>query len=181
MEDLMLKKLFTSSAVTLGLLIIPVTTTAVNASPKIFENMTGSFRGKGLVKTSPKAKKESIRCRLKGKPDGAAKIKLSGNCAAGGFVFSLNGFIQQNGSKNSYTANMFRAFANLKQSNFSGKRSGSKINFSFEARDRLGKQDVSARIILNSKTADAFDVAISRKDPKSGKTFSVGTIKFAKR
>jgi len=177
----MLKRLFTSSAVALGLLIVPVMSISVNASPKIFENMTGSFRGKGLVKTNPKAKNESIRCRLKGKPDGSGKLKISGNCAVSGFVFSLNGFIQQNDGKNSYTANMFRSFANLKQSNFSGKRSGSKINFNFMARDRIGKENISAKIVLNNKSAKAFDVDISRTDPKSGKMFRVGTIKFSKK
>ena len=109
------------------------------------------------------------------------RLDLSGNCAVGGFVFSLNGFIQQNGTKNAYTASMFRSLANLKQSNFSGKRSGSRINFSFKARDRVSKQDIVAKILLNSKNAKAFDVQISRTDPTSGKFFKVGTISFAKR
>jgi len=177
----MLKKIFTTTALSVGLLIIPVSTVGVNASPQIFENMSGSWRGKGLVKSGPKAKNESIRCRMKGKPDGSSKLNMTGSCAVSGFVFSLNGFIQQNGGKNSYTANMFRSLANLKQSNFSGKRSGSKINFSFKARDRVSKQDITARINLNSRSAQAFDVAISRTDPKTGQVFSVGTIKFAKR
>lgn len=181
MENLMLKKLIAASALSISILAVPTSSVSVNASPQIFENMTGDWRGSGLVKSGPKAKQESIRCKLKSKPDGGAKLKMSGNCAISGFVFSLNGFIQQNGGKNSYTANMFRAFANLKQSNFSGKRSGSKINFSFNARDRVGKQDISASIIMNSRSANAFDVAISRTDPKTGKIFNVGTIKFAKR
>lgn len=176
----MLKKIFTTSALALGIITLPVTSVSVNASPQIFENMSGKWRGKGLVKTSAKAKKESIRCRLSGTQDGTKKIKMLGNCAVSGFVFSLNGFIEQTGG-NAYRANMFRAFANLKQSNFSGKRSGSKINFNFKARDRLSKQDIVAKINLNSKSAKSFDVAISRTDPKTGKIFSVGTIKFAKR
>lgn len=177
----MLKKLFSASALSLAIVSLPVTSVGVNASPKIFENMTGSWRGKGLVKSGPKAKNESIRCRLNSKPDGSAKLKMSGSCAVSGFVFSLNGFIQQNGGGNSYTANMFRSLANLKQSNFSGRRSGSKINFSFKARDRVSKQNITARININSRNSNAFDIAISRTDPKSGKVFSVGTIKFAKR
>jgi len=176
----MLKKLLTLSALSVAVLAIPTSSISVSASPKIFENMTGSWRGKGLVKSGPKAKNESIRCRLKSKPDSAKKLKMTGNCAVSGFVFSLNGFIEQT-SGNGYRANMFRSLANLKQSNFSGKRSGSKINFSFKARDRIGKQNISAKISMNVKSGSAFDVAISRTDPKSGKIFSVGTIKFAKR
>lgn len=176
----MLKKIIAAGTLSIGILALPVSNISVNASPQIFENMTGSWRGKGLVKSGPKAKNESIRCRLKSKPDGAKKLKMTGNCAVSGFVFSLNGFIQQNGS-NAYSANLFRSLANLKQSNFSGKRSGTKINFSFKARDRLSKQNISAKINLNSKNSKVFDIAISRTDPKSGKIFSVGTIKFAKR
>jgi hypothetical protein len=181
MEELMLKKNVAASILVLGFLATPVTSTSAYASPQIFENMSGSWRGKGLVKSGPKAKKESIRCKLKGKPDGASKLKMVGNCAVSGFIFSLNGYIQQNGGKNSYSASMFRSLANLKQSNFSGKRSGTKINFSFKAVDRLSKTDIVARINLNSRSAKAFVVDISRTDPKSGKVFKVGTINFAKR
>lgn len=177
----MLKKMVTAGVLSLGLLTIPATSISAYASPQIFENMSGSWRGKGLVKSGPKAKNESIRCKLKGKPDGASKLKMIGNCAVSGFIFSLNGYIQQNGGKNSYSASMFRSLANLKQSNFSGKRNGTKIKFSFKAIDRLSKTNIVARINLNSKSAKAFVVDISRTDPKSGKVFKVGTINFAKR
>ena len=113
--------------------------------------------------------------------DADRRMKIGGNCAVGGFVFSLKGFIQQNGSKNSYTASMFRSLANLKQSNFTGKRRGNKINFNFRARDRVSKQDIVANILLNAKSAKSFDVQISRTDPDSGKIFNVGKIKFSKR
>ncbi len=159
---------------------MPVPT--LEASPEIFDNITGKWRGRGLVKATPKGKDESIRCRMTNKPvDETGKMDISGNCALGGFVFSLNGFIQQNDGKNSYTASMFRSLANLKQSNFSGKRNGRKINFSFRARDRVSKQDIVATILLNAKNDKAYDVHISRTDPASGKFFKVGTIKFAKR
>ncbi|MDJ0613730.1 MAG: hypothetical protein QNJ29_08620 [Rhizobiaceae bacterium] len=177
----MLKKLAILGAMSIIAVVAPIGQTTSLASPVIFENMSGKWRGKGLVKASPKGKQESIRCRMSNKPDGSSRIKLSGNCAVSGFVFSLNGFIEQNGGKNSYTASMFRSLANLKQSNFSGKRSGTRINFSFKARDRVSKQNVEAKINLNSKNEKAFDVQISRTDPASGKVFKVGTITFAKR
>ena len=177
----MLRKSTTALVLSLALITFPTAPDPAGASQAIFENMTGKWRGKGLVKASPKGKDESIRCRMNNKLDNDTRIDLSGSCAVSGFVFSLGGFIEQNGSKNSYTASMFRSLANLKQSNFTGKRSGSRINFSFKARDRVSKQDVIATIQLNSKSANAFDVKISRTDPASGKVFSVGTIKFAKR
>ncbi|MEO0329839.1 MAG: hypothetical protein AAF217_14740 [Pseudomonadota bacterium] len=143
--------------------------------------MAGKWRGKGLVKASAKGKNESIRCRMNAKPDGNTnRLKMTGNCAVSGFVFSLNGFIQQNGNKNAYTASMFRSLANLKQSNFSGKRSGTKIKFKFKARDRITKNDIVALINLNSKSAKSFVVQISRTDPGTGKVFKVGTINFSK-
>lgn len=177
----MFKKLIAATVLSTATVLAPMAVSQSQASPAIFENMSGKWRGKGLVKASAKGKKESIRCKMSNKLTDPGRIKLSGNCAVSGFVFSLNGFIQQNGGKNSYTASMFRSLANLKQSNFSGKRSGSRINFSFNARDRLSKQDVKATIRLNSKSAKAFDVQISRTDPESGKVFNVGTITFAKR
>ena len=178
----MLRKIALAGILSLCTLPVTLPYQPVNASPAIFEKLTGKWRGKGLVKATPKGKTESIRCRMNNKPNGKeGRLDLSGNCAVGGFVFSLNGFIQQNGTKNAYTASMFRSLANLKQSNFSGKRSGSRINFSFKARDRVSKQDIVAKILLNSKNAKAFDVQISRTDPTSGKFFKVGTISFAKR
>ncbi|MEM9332373.1 MAG: hypothetical protein AAGA53_13675 [Pseudomonadota bacterium] len=178
----MLRKL--AIAGMLAFLVLPISHPIApsEASPAIFESISGKWRGKGLVKATPKGKDESIRCRMNNKPSKKpGRIDLGGNCAVGGFVFSLNGFIQQNGGKNSYTASLFRSLANLKQSNFSGKRSGSRLNFVFKARDRVSKQDIVANIVLNSRNAKTFDVQISRTDPASGRVFKVGTIKFAKR
>lgn len=178
----MLKKLALPLLLATALLSGAAPTPTAIASPAIFENLTGKWRGKGLVKASAKAKQESIRCRMTNKPGTrSGRLDMIGNCAVSGFVFSLNGFIQQNGGQNSYTASMFRSLANLKQSNFSGKRSGNRINFSFKAFDRVSKQDVVATIRLNSKNANAFDVRISRSDPDTGRVFDVGTITFQKR
>ena len=169
----------------LALIASPLTPPSIStaeASPAIFETLTGKWRGKGLVKASPKGKDEAIRCRMSYEAaDANRRMKIGGNCAVGGFVFSLNGFIQQNGTKNSYTASMFKSLANLKQSQFTGKRSGTRINFNFRARDRVSKQDIVATILLNAKSPKAFDIQISRTDPASGKVFSVGKIKFSKR
>lgn len=141
--------------------------------------MSGKFRGKGLVRGSAKGKKEAIRCRMNNKVTSATKITLSGNCSVTGFVFSLRGFIEQTGG-NSYKANLFRSLANLKQNNFSGRRSGSRINFKFNARDAISKNNVKASIVLNSSNSNSFTVQISRTDPETKKVFNVGSIKFAK-
>lgn len=178
----MLKRMVVIAA--LGAMVLPTAlpVAPVSASPKIFENLTGKWRGKGLVKGSAKAKKESIRCRMSNKKSPKpGRIDLTGSCAVSGFVFSLNGYIVQNGNQNSYTASMFRSLTNLKQSDFSGKRSGTRINFRFSARDRVTRTDVVATIKLNAKSANAFDVQISRTDPDTGKVFDVGSIAFAKR
>ena len=177
----MYKRLTAAALIALAATASPMSVQTGFASPAIFENLSGKWRGKGLVKASAKGKNESIRCKMNNKINEENRIKLSGNCAVSGFVFSLNGFIQQDGNKNAYTASMFRSLANLKQSNFSGKRSGSRLNFSFKARDRVSRQDVIATILLNSKNEKAFDVKISRTDPETGKVFDVGTIAFSKR
>lgn len=155
--------------------------TPAYASKAMFDGLSGKWRGKGLVKASEKGKQENIRCRMTNKPEGADKLDLSGTCAVGGFAFSLSGFIQQNGGKNSYTASMFRSLANLKQSNFSGKRNGKTLNLSFKAYDKISKTDITASIRVALKSANAFDVSVTRTDPESGKRFNVGTIKFTKK
>lgn len=175
----MLKNLAMAGAIALSASLSPQAVSHSHASPEFFESISGKWRGKGLVKSSEKGKKESIRCRMSNTVKRDGRIDLSGNCAVSGFVFSLNGYIEQNGG-NSYTASMFRSLANLKQSNFSGKRSGNRLNLSFKARDRVSKQDVTATIVLNSKSSNAFDVQISRSDPDTGNVFSVGTIAFGK-
>lgn len=176
----MFKQTFCASVTALAILAMPVGNVGANASEKIFENMSGKFRGKGLVRASSKGKKEAIRCRMNNKAASPTKINLSGSCSVTGFVFSLRGFIEQTGS-NSYKANLFRSLANLKQSNFSGKRSGSRINFNFSARDAISKSNVRATIVLNSVSANKFTVQISRTDPETKKVFNVGTLNFAKR
>ena len=162
-------------------LIAMTAITPAHASKAMFEGLSGKWRGKGLVKASEKGKQENIRCRMSNKLESDQKLDLSGTCAVGGFAFSLGGFIQQNGSKNSYSASMFRSLANLKQSNFSGKRSGKTLNLSFKAFDKISKTDITASIKVALKNSNAFDVSITRTDPETGKRFSVGTIKFSKK
>jgi len=175
----MMKKSFCATLTALAILTSPIAMNAAYSSETIFNNMSGKFRGKGQVKASAKGKNEAIRCRMTNKVASPTRLNLSGNCSVTGFVFSLRGHIEQTG-KNAYKANMFRALANLKQSNFSGKRSGSKINFNFAARDAISKSDVKASIILNSKSESKFTVQISRTDPETKKVFKVGTITFTK-
>ena len=162
-------------------LIAMTAVTPAHAAKDMFEGLSGKWRGKGLVKASEKGKEENIRCRMTNKPEGSDKLDLSGTCAVGGFAFSLGGFIKQNGGKNSYTASMFRSLANLKQSNFSGKRSGKTLNMSFKAYDKISKTDITASIRVALKNAKSFDVSVTRTDPESGKRFKVGTIKFTKK
>lgn len=177
----MIIKPLIASALSLGLLASSPMITVANASQEIFGNMEGKWRGKGLVKASSKGKKESIRCRMnnKIKSDGK-KLDLGGSCAVSGFVFSLNGFIEQTGGNN-YRASMFRSIAFIKQESFGGKRSGKRINFNFNAVDRGSKKPIKASIRLNSKTDKTFEVSISRTDPATGKNFDVGTLQFSKR
>jgi len=152
------------------------------ASDHIFDKFAGSWRGTGFVKLGAKSKEESIRCKMRNKNDAKkARLSISGNCVVGGFVFSLRGWIQQDGKKNRYTASMFQSIVSIKTESFTGKRSGSKLNFSFNARDRVSKEKISARIVMASKNKDNYDVQVSRADPKTGKVFKVGTIKFKRR
>lgn len=176
-----MKKMLLAGMVAVGVIALEGTLQVAHASPELFNKMEGKFRGKGLVKASAKGKKEAIRCRMRNKIilDGK-KLDIGGSCAVSGFVFSLNGYIEQTGG-NSYRASMFRSLANLKQSSFGGKRSGNGINFSFNATDRMSKKPVNASIKMNIKSENAFDVVINRTDPKTGKNFSVGTLNFEKR
>ena len=91
----MLRKSTTALVLSLALITFPTAPDPAGASQAIFENMTGKWRGKGLVKASPKGKDESIRCRMNNKLDNDTRIDLSGSCAVSGFVFSLGGFIEQ--------------------------------------------------------------------------------------
>jgi len=176
----MLKQTICASFTAMAILATPVAASYTYASEKIFNNMSGKFRGKGLVRASAKGKKEAIRCRMNNNIASATRINLSGSCSITGFVFSLRGFIEQTGG-NSYKANMFRSLANLKQNNFSGKRSGSRINFRFSARDAISKSNVKATIALNSVNEKKFTVQINRTDPETKKVFNVGSINFAKK
>lgn len=177
----MLKRVLLAGAIAL---VVPQTGFApqqAEASPEIFGKMEGRWRGKGLVRSNAKGKKESIRCRMSNKMiDDGKKLDIGGSCAVSGFVFSLNGYIEQTGG-NRYRASMFRSLASIKQESFGGKRSGSRINFSFNATDRTSKKPIRALIRMNVNSASAYEIQISRTDTESGKIFDVGTLKFAKR
>ena len=164
-----------------GVLAVTATTTPVHANGDIFEMLSGKWRGKGQVRASVEKNKEVMRCKMNNShKEAEGRLALTGRCSVAGFPFSLRGYIQQNGTKNSYRASMFQAIAALKQESFSGKRSGKKLNFVFRAKDVISKEPVNARISVVPRGKDKFDIVISRTDPKTNKNFNVGTIKFSR-
>lgn len=166
----------------LALATVPLAGSPTTANEEVFELLAGNWRGKGVIKTSPESKKESIRCRLRANNNAAdRKLNMSGNCGVAGFVFSLGGWIKQNGTKNSYNASMFRTIAALKTNVFSGKRRGKNLDFTFDGLDRTSNEKIAAKIQVVTKGKNGFDVKVSRTDPKTKKSFFVGTIKFSRK
>lgn len=171
-------------------LIVLASSTLIAASPvlsesaraaSMFELLSGTWRGSGFVMGSADGDEESIRCKMRNKNDvDKRKLVLSGNCSVNSFIFSLRGWIKQNGTKNQYNASMFQSIASLKTETFSGKQSGNKLNFTFIGHDRLSNEGISAKIQVVSKNPNQFDIRLSRTDPKTKKVFKVGTIKFKK-
>ncbi len=173
---------FLMAATTVSMLTFaPPSMSAANAA-NIFDKLAGSWRGSGIITPSIDSDEETIRCRMKNNNDkDPNKLVLSGSCGVGGFRFSLRGWIQKNGNKNSYTASMFQSLASLKTETFAGKTSGNKLNLVYKGFDKLSKQTISARLAVVSRGVEKFEVQVSRTDPESGKLFKVGTIKFAKK
>ena len=153
-----------------------------SASNNILNSFTGNWRGSGLVKPTPEADQEAIRCRLRSN-NGRIRTRLvmNGTCAVAGFVFRLNGWIEQIGSGNSYNASMFQSLVNISSKSFRGKRSGNRLTFNFVAIDQASKKPINASIQVARKNANRFDVQVSRSLPNSKRRVNLGTIKFTRR
>ncbi len=159
----------------------PIFVTSSYAAPHMFDLLAGSWRGTGFVTASSDSDEESIRCKMRNKNDkDKGKLVMSGNCGVGSFLFSLRGWIKQDGTKNRYNASMFQSIASLRTETFAGKRSGNKLNFTFKGHDRLSNQGISAKIQVVSRNKNNFEILLTRTDPKTKKAFKVGTIKFSK-
>ena len=87
----MMKKILIS----IVLLLSPVMVSSAIAA-ELLENLRGSFRGTGWGVRSPEAGKETIRCKLSGTySDQTGRTELTGQCAAPGNKFKINGYIRK--------------------------------------------------------------------------------------
>lgn len=171
--------------VVFGLLTLatdPITGSQANAASNLLNSFTGNWRGSGLVKPTPEADQEAIRCRLRSN-NGRKKSRLvmNGTCAVAGFIFRLNGWIEQNGTGNSYNASMFQSLVNITSESFRGRRSGNRLTFNFVAIDQASKKPINASIQVAKRNANRFDVSVSRSMPNSKRRVKLGTIKFTRK
>lgn len=177
----MQKRLLTALTVAALMAPNPMGSTSASAG-EFIQSLTGNWRGSGLVKPGPQSDQESIRCKLRSN-NGRIKTRLvmNGNCAVAGLIFRLNGWIEQNGSGNRFSASMFQSLANISTQAFSGRRSGNRLNFNFTAIHKKSKQPIKTSIQVVRKSSNRFDVHVSRTDPSIKGRFKVGTISFSKR
>jgi len=168
------------SLVLVASLIFP---TSIYAQKKhFFDDLTGSWRGKGFVTTSVGAKEEAVRCRLRNRKDAKiAKLFLIGNCSIGGILIPMNGWLQQSGTSKKYTASLFKGLAFLRVDSFTGRLRGKKLNLNFVGRDKVSKEDIAVYITIAGKNKNRFDILLSGTDGKTKKRFKIGTIVFSKK
>jgi len=162
-------------------LLLPIHNTA-HAGNSMFENLVGSWKGRGVVTPNLGSKEENIRCRLSNrKSRKPGRLNVIGNCSVAGLLLPVNGWIKRKAKTKLYTAALFQSLTRLSSNNFSGKLEGKKLSLAYLGVDKDTKQQIKASIIVISKSAENFDIQIKRVDPASKKIFDVGTIKFSKR
>ncbi len=166
-----------------GLVIMFSSPAASAQNTHIFDQLAGSWSGRGIIVHSVGANEEAIRCRLRNRSTHASarKLVLAGNCAVAGLVLPMGGWMQQQDDSNRYTASMFQSLARLKTDSFDGTRRGRQLRFHYQGTDAVSKQSISARITIIARGDNRFDIQVRRTDPTTKKLHNVGTIEFSRR
>lgn len=139
----------------------------------------GSWSGGGWFKNGVDAPKEAARCRYKNKAGSAGnELKISGKCSMAGRTFQTSGTISSAARSGSFTGSWSNPRGPGKIS-LVGQKSGSRITFTFRAREETSAKYLPHRSVWTISGAKLRLVG-SVKHPETGKFTEISVMEFTR-
>lgn len=170
----MMKKILIS----IVLLLSPVMVSSAIAA-ELLENLRGSFRGTGWGVRSPEAGKETIRCKLSGTySDQTGRTELTGQCAAPGNKFKINGYIRKSSVPGRYVGRWANPYG-IGEVSISGEAAGNKIILSYNSQHPDTGREIAGRLTW-AISKNGFSIESYAREVESGRSWTSGNIKFSR-
>jgi len=156
-----------------------ISTMGFGSADTLLSRADGSWSGSGWFKNGIDTPKEAARCRYKNKVSATGdKLTISGKCSAAGRTFKTTGTIDFSGSGGRFTGDWSNPRGPGTIS-LVGHQSGSKITFTFRAREETTSEYLAHRSIWTISNSKLRLVG-SVKNPDTGKYSDLSVMEFSR-
>ncbi len=170
----MMKKILIPS-----LLLLSLAPASNAVAAELLDSLRGSFRGSGWGVRSPEAGKETIRCKLTGTySDQTGRTELSGQCAAPGNKFKINGYIRKSSVPGRYVGRWANPYG-IGEVSVNGEAVGNSIVLTYNAQHPDTGKDIAGRLTW-AISRNGFSIESSAREVESGKSWTSGSISFSR-
>ncbi|WP_306260697.1 hypothetical protein [Pararhizobium sp. IMCC21322] len=160
-------------------LVLVLSTMGFGSADTLLAKADGSWSGSGWFRNGIDTPKEAARCRYKNQVSSSGdKLTISGKCTAAGRTFKTTGTIDFSGSGGRFTG----GWSNPRGPgtiSLVGQQSGSKITFTFRAREETTSQYLAHRSIWTISSSKLRLVG-SVKNPDTGKYSDLSVMEFSR-
>lgn len=156
-----------------------ISTMGPGSADTLLSKADGNWSGSGWFRNGIDTAKEAARCRYKNQVSSSGKkLTISGKCSAGGRTFKTTGTINFPGSGGSLTGDWSNPRGPGTIS-LVGQKSGSKITFTFRAREETTSEYLAHRSIWTISKSKLRLVG-SVKNPDTGKYSNLSVMEFSR-
>lgn len=160
-------------------LVFVVSTIGFGSADTLLSRADGSWSGSGWFRNGIDTPKEAARCRYKNKVSASGdKLTISGKCSVAGRTFKTTGTINLSGSGGRFAGDWSNPRGPGTIS-LVGQQSGSKITFTFRAREETTSEYLAHRSIWTISKSKLRLVG-SVKNPDTGKYSDLSVMEFSR-
>ena len=140
------------------------------------KKLSGTWKGRGILRRKLSANKEPVSCRLDGNwKDG--RLNLTYICLGVDVRFESKGFLAYKATTNRYTGTWYTSGQST-QARVEGTKNGNRLNLILNGKHPKTSKPVSSKLVISLRSAARLVNTIRTRDTKTGKTFELFAVTF---
>ena len=146
----------------------------------LLKAMSGTWKGRGTVRESPRAAAEPVSCRYEGKlADSGLSLRITYVCLGVEFKFDATGALTFEPGSGRFTVTLTTPAAN-RRAEGSGRANGAGIELDLRGRHPETGAEVTSRLTMSMAGATRLVNVLRSTDPETGKSFQVFSATFGR-
>ncbi len=142
------------------------------------KKLSGTWKGRGILRRKLSANKEPVSCRLDGALQGS-KLNLAYICLGVDVRFESKGFLVYKAATNQYTGTWYTSGQDA-EARVNGTKNGNRLNLTLTGKHPKTSKPMNSKLVISLKSAARLVNTIRMRDEKTGKTFEVFAVTFSR-